>query len=179
MMYTDSSVTSCSVGCIQGGVKIDLEENIGLVEACIKPFCYKISLPKEQETVMFPSETMLTSHVVAVKFYSNGFVIKELGHSCPAQPFCETVSCPGNCLLLIENPQCMPKIAMLLIFAMIYFSSATLYFLLKSGRILLDCFRIFGKCIFKSMLYVVFSKTRSQTTFIEICQIENKGIKRH
>uniref|UniRef100_A0A914WWH6 Integrase catalytic domain-containing protein n=1 Tax=Plectus sambesii TaxID=2011161 RepID=A0A914WWH6_9BILA len=120
----------CSLKCIQGGIEITMEKNIGQIEACAKPYCYRMSHPKEKEIIQFPTDVVIKSHEIVVKIWSNGYLIKDFGIQCEASPYCEMIQCVF-CWDLIGNPQCAPKWTFLVLFAMLYFGSVTLYLLIK------------------------------------------------
>ncbi len=139
-LTSSSSCQLCRVKCAQGGVDLDLDEDISLISVCTNPYCYQISLPKTQEKVMFPPEVNLHDHEVTVKIWSNGIRIKTIGVNCKSEPFCENIPC-YFCLIRILNPQCAPSTILIILFILIYFSSITLLvfmFLLK----------YVGKCLY-------------------------------
>ena len=135
----------CKLKCIPGGVEIQIGDiELGMVEICSKPYCYQIANPKESFPMLFPAEVNLQIHEFETKFWSNGLLIKHHGIQCPAQPYCEMIHC-YFCLNRLANPQCAPKLALLLIFIGIYFGSVTLLVLIKILKYLLLGIFISGK----------------------------------
>ena len=98
----------CHFKCIQEGIGIKLNENIGIIEVCSTPFCYKVNQPKSPEIVQFPRDVVLNQHLFQIKAWSNGYQMKNMEIECPSSPFCEMVDC-YFCWELIGNPQCAPK----------------------------------------------------------------------
>ncbi len=138
--------SSCSVHCIKGGVQLSFGAHINFAEICTPPYCYKISFPKEEETLMFPAAVNMEEHEVFVKTWSQGQLLKSFGTTCSPQPFCEQIEC-YICLARIKNPQCSSTMALLLIALSVYFLSATLYILLKLTAIIFKILRSVSTCL--------------------------------
>ncbi|MCP3663039.1 MAG: DDE-type integrase/transposase/recombinase [Gammaproteobacteria bacterium] len=152
----------CSLKCIQGGVELSLPPNIGQVEVCSKPYCYRLSNPDEITTILFPKETNIQVHDFRVKVWANGVMIRDFGIQCEPQPFCEMIQC-YLCLSRIGNPQCAPKMALFLIFLMAYFSSMTIYVGIKILKTIFHGFYYCSRCSFfcsRAILKFLF-KTRN------------------
>ncbi len=139
------SCKTCDIKCVQGGVKIELEENlpIGKLLICSDPVCYSIEHPKHQETVMFPAEINLHNHDVKLKIWSKGYMIKQLGIQCKSQPFCETIN--NDIMAIISNPHCAPKSALFVLFILLYFGSVTVFVFLKIFKYLFYVFWVIFK----------------------------------
>ncbi len=108
-----TNCTTCTIICTDLGVKIELENNIGAIEVCSKPFCYSIKFPKSIENVTLPTETKIVSSTIIVTIFSNGYLIQKLIENCPAVPFCSTIDCTF-CYDVIYNPQCTTSLWWLL-----------------------------------------------------------------
>ena len=83
------------ITCIMGGVIVDLGKNCtpGKMIVCSKPFCYPLEFPAPKQEVIFPTEISLRDYEVKVEIYDLGFKVRELGKTCEANPFCETIKC--------------------------------------------------------------------------------------
>ncbi len=111
--------TSCHLQCVKGGIEINMDRNMGLMEICSLPFCYKISRPQDVETVLFPAEVSLRKHTFDVKIYSNGYLIKDFGIECEPDPFCESITC-FLCWNRVLNPKCFPNYILVFTFILMY-----------------------------------------------------------
>ena len=143
----------CSLICVKGGVELRVDKNIGRVEICAKPLCYVLQFPREKELMLFPPEVTLHKHTVEAKIWSNGYLIKNLVTDCESLPFCEEINC-YFCWDLLVNPQCAPRMGMILIFILIYFSSISVYVVLKIVKVVLE--NVFG--YFFSGLHILVHK---------------------
>ncbi|MCP4490541.1 MAG: DDE-type integrase/transposase/recombinase [Gammaproteobacteria bacterium] len=126
---------TCELKCIRGGVEAKLTVELGLLEICSPPICYKQSFPKPIESVLFPAEINLVEHQISVKIWSKGMLVKEMMTTCPPTPFCEMIDC-YICWARIANPQCSSKYWLILAAVMVYFFSLTMYIGLKIVQLL-------------------------------------------
>ncbi len=159
------SCQRCNLKCVQGGIEIHLDGEVGLISVCSMPFCYQLSRPHTKETIQFPAETSLNSYAVQVKVWSNGLLIKHMGINCDGHPYCETITC-YFCFIRIFNPQCTPISVFLILAVMLYFSSVTLFLLVKLSKYFcqLTYYAIYSiiKCM--KFIYQFFHKTKITTT---------------
>ena len=148
----------CELQCIKAGIKVSLSENMGMMEVCVKPVCYKISNPSTEEKIIFPAEISLTKHEFYVKVWANGYLVKNMGIQCNADPFCEQVNC-YLCWERIGNPDCTPKTMLLFIFMMIYFSSISIYIFIK-----------LAKYCFKSTYFCAYATYKCTRLIMRFCR---------
>ena len=89
--------------------------------------------------------------------------MRELGKTCEANPFCETIKC-YFCKARITNAHCFPRWAMILVLIMVYFGLSSLYLALSVCKLLakptwrlLKCLWFLLKAVLKRSLYLVYS----------------------
>ncbi len=100
------------------------------MEACAANVCYKLSSPHSKNSISFPHEITMRDYEVTVKAWRRGVLLKDFGKTCPANPFCDLIDC-YLCWECIGNINCFPRMGLILIFALFFISSISLYYILR------------------------------------------------
>ncbi len=124
------SCKNCQISCIQGGVEVTLEEDVGLIEVCSSPVCYQMNSPRNNEKFMLPAEIVMHAHDVQLSVWKHGFLTKQVGTKCQSRPFCETIDC-YLCKARIINPQCTPKFVLVVLVMFVCFGLISLVTFIK------------------------------------------------
>lgn len=149
---------ACELHCKKGGIEIILDEKIGKISICSKPVCYTIAHPELKQEVPFPSVINLHEHDIQVKVWYHGSLIRTMGITCKADPFCESIDC-YFCLVRFANPQCAPIIALILLFVLLQFGTITLLILLRLVKIISKLLYFLSFCCGK-LCYLIYKKLK-------------------
>ena len=96
-------------------MRVTLDKDMGLLEVCSSPICRQVSFPHETEEVYIGPEVAMHDHEMTAKVWAHGQLVKQMGTTCKAHPFCESIQC-YLCGERLLNPQCSPKAAIVLVF---------------------------------------------------------------
>ena len=110
----------CKLMCNTERIEIISPDNIGRIEICVvNGRCALFPHPKEKEIIPLPLEILVSNYEVTAKFWKRGALTKETGIKCQAKNICELIKC-NFCIILLKNPQCASKIAIILFGIIIY-----------------------------------------------------------
>ena len=157
-----TSCQGCELKCHKHGVELVLDSEMDKLLVCSTPGrCLTLNKPKLDNVIQLHSEVLLQDYNVQVSIWKLGTQIRELGISCEAIDFCETVSCIF-CWPYLANPQC--------------FTKSSSFFIIMTGIILLllmiatGCmsFYVLLKLIYR-LLWILAKSGKGVILFIFCC----------
>ncbi|MCP4486384.1 MAG: DDE-type integrase/transposase/recombinase, partial [Gammaproteobacteria bacterium] len=155
---------TCNIQCAKGGIILRLAPNVTFVDIEVPPLHFKLSFPSLALRLPLPADVTIQQHEVVAKILSNGRIIREIGITCPANPFCEQIQC-YFCMVRIKNLHCSSTIAIFMIALALYFVSITAYVLLKLVILVSVILKAFLRTLFQlgRCCWVICKRFRNKT----------------
>ncbi|VDK44993.1 unnamed protein product [Cylicostephanus goldi] len=113
-----------SLQCSEGGVILTQLTQLPY-EICAEDYCVEFKSPKHKEVVKFPPQITLHDHLVKWKTF-DGTDVNIMEITCRAAPFCGQIDCVF-CSVMITNPECWPRTAILVTGLIVYAGVAVCY----------------------------------------------------
>lgn len=127
----------CTINCTEQGASVALSHNFSALEVCEPHECHTKSNPSLTENFVFPLSTKIAAHSVTATVWNHGQIIKKLSTQCPPIDFCKQIHSWFS-LAVIENPKCMPKIAIILLTILAYVASIVIIALARACGVIRD-----------------------------------------
>ncbi|KAK0420526.1 hypothetical protein QR680_014739 [Steinernema hermaphroditum] len=167
---------SINASCIRGGVQVATSTLMEVVEVCTSLRCFYLRQVKDATSLLLTPNITLYEYKTTIKFWRHGKLAQKMQRVCPANPFCETLSCTF-CLERVYNPQCaswLETIAVVLtIYIFISIFSRLLSILLKAvacAGIALHVIKSFARgvwTVFKRLLCCCWARRRQSSTSLK------------
>ncbi|KAK6030023.1 peptidase family A16 [Ostertagia ostertagi] len=101
---TDAEIISLMPNCSKGGVRIIVDRQISVVEACIQSYCI-FAFNITTTDLLFPTELVVFKYTIIINAWKNGLHLYNSSITCPSHPICEILHC-NICIEKAYNTQC-------------------------------------------------------------------------
>ncbi|VDO05251.1 unnamed protein product [Haemonchus placei] len=167
------------IQCTKGGVIIRTYGQPDRMQVCANDYCIEIQNPDKLITAQFPAEiTLHTYHVLVKTLLDNS--THAFHWACSPSPFCEQIQCT-LCSQMITNPECWPRLAIVLTAALFYTTLITIYLLCQTVRKISRGMRTIKNIFTAAKNSCPFQRRprrNSSTQSIPLIQINNENNKR-
>lgn len=134
------------VNCTKGGISVSTPQDSGPIEICLPNLCIRIPNPERHQEILIPSAITVLKYHPRIKIWRSGYLVFETVISCPEQILCETLTCIF-CWGRLLNPQCTPKIFLVIFVVILYMIIVLLAPLLTCSVVITLLLRVFKKVI--------------------------------
>ncbi|PIO71824.1 integrase core domain protein [Teladorsagia circumcincta] len=101
---TNAEIISLKTNCSKGGVRIIVDRQISVVEACIQSYCI-FAFNTTTTDLLFPTELVVFKYTITINAWKNGLHLYNSSITCPSHPICEILHC-NICIEKAYNTQC-------------------------------------------------------------------------